>query len=149
MTSSVHLSTFWCLQTSLELDNLLSNSAKACSDAPETTISSGDAFRMLQDLTYILVIPWGSSDLCTDVCETAWSAGTAMQLSGRLQEQYYGRHVAVFSLQCVLYNHMSFRDLLFIFVTVRRFTTSSDGMHYVILSIYIYLVNLATDGCCS
>jgi len=39
----------------LELCNVLSDSARAFTDAPESTSSYGGAFRMLRDLKYTIV----------------------------------------------------------------------------------------------
>jgi len=54
-TSPVLLSTSRCSQTPLEQSNVLSDSARAFSGAPESTCSCGGAFKMLRDLTYRIV----------------------------------------------------------------------------------------------
>jgi len=55
LTLPVLLSTSKCSQTTLELSKVLSDSARAFSGAPESTCSYGGAFRMIRDLTYVLV----------------------------------------------------------------------------------------------
>jgi len=115
-TSPVLPSTSRCSQTALELRNVLSDSARAFSCAPESTCSYGGAFSMLRDLTYRIVKFWSCWDLCADLRETSRAAETAAQHCGRLG--------AVFSQQWFLHNHKAFRLIIFIFVTVRRFTTS-------------------------
>jgi hypothetical protein len=59
-TSAMLLSTSRCSQPPLELSNVLSDSARAFSGAPESTCTYGGAFRMLQDLTYRIVKFWSS-----------------------------------------------------------------------------------------
>jgi len=59
-TSPVLPSTSRCSQTALELRNVLSDSARAFSGAPESTGSHGGAIRMLRDLTYRIGKFWSS-----------------------------------------------------------------------------------------
>ena len=105
VTTPVLLSTSRCSQTPLELSNVLSDSARAFSGAPESTCSYGGAFRMLQDLTYRIVKFWSSWDVCTDLWETSRAAGTAVQLCGRLWEQLRTLHSTAGNL--VPYSHSS------------------------------------------
>ena len=76
-TSPVLLSAARRSQTPLELRKALSDSARAFSGAPESTCSSGGAFRMLRDLTYRIVKFGSSWDLCEDLREASREAETA------------------------------------------------------------------------
>ena len=87
VTSPVLLSSSRCSQTPQELSDVLSDSPRAFSGAPESTCSYGGAFRMLQDLTYSIVKFWSSWDLCADLRQTSRAAKTAMQLCERLRQQ--------------------------------------------------------------
>jgi hypothetical protein len=106
----------------LEIRKVLSDSARACSGAPESTCSYGDAFRMLQDLTNRLVKDCISWDLWTDWRSTSREAEATVQLCGRLG--------AVFSLQWFLDNLKALCLIIFAIVTVTRFTRSQNAMHY-------------------
>jgi hypothetical protein len=66
----VLLSTSRCSQPHLELCKMLSDSARAFSRASESTSSAGGAFRMLRDLTIMIVKFWSCGDLCTGLRET-------------------------------------------------------------------------------
>ena len=127
-TSPVLPSTCRCSQTALELCNVLSDSARDFSGAPESTCSYGGGFRMLRDMTYRIVQCWSSSDPCADLRATAGAAETTMQLCGRLRKQPRPLHCrrlgAVFSQQWFFHNHKSFRLIIFVVVIVTRFTTS-------------------------
>ena len=116
VTSPVLPSTSRCFQTPLELSNVLSDSARAFSGAPESTCSYGGAFRKLRDLTYRIVKFQSSWDLCADLREASRAAQTTAQ--------HCGRHVAVFSQQWFLHNHKEFHITIFVFVTVTKFATS-------------------------
>jgi len=78
-TSPVLLSTSRSSQTPLEISNVLSDSARAFSGVPESTCRCGGAFRMLRDLTYMIVKFWSSWDLCAALQETSRAAETAAQ----------------------------------------------------------------------
>jgi len=73
-----------CSETPLELGEVLSDSARAFSGAPETTCSYGGAFRMLQDLTYRVVKFWSSWDLYAGPWETSRAGQTSAPISWRL-----------------------------------------------------------------
>ena len=103
--SPVLLSTSRCSKTPLELSNVLSDSERAFSGAPESTGRYAGVFRMLQNLTYRIVKFWSSWDLCTDLWKTSKAVETAAQLCGRLQEQLWPLHSTVEDL--VLYSHSS------------------------------------------
>jgi len=137
--SPVLLSTSWYSQTPLALSNVLSNSARAFSGAPESTCSYGGTFRMLWDLTFRKVKFWSSWGPCADLQETSWAAETAEQVCGRLG--------AIVSQQWFLrfHNHTVFR-LSYSSVPVTRFATAYYGMHYLSVSTYIHTVILAADG---
>jgi len=116
-TSTVLLGTSRCSQTSLELSNVLSDSARAFSGAPESTCSYGGAFRMLRDLTSRIVKYWSYRDLCSDLWETSKRAETAEQLCGILREQPRPLGSSVGGL--VLYSHSSGS-----YTTTRHFVVS-------------------------
>jgi hypothetical protein len=80
------ISSTW-YQTPLELSKVLSDCARAFSDAPESTCSYWGAFRMIQDLTYRIVKLWSSWDLCADVLETWREAETTAQSCRIVGEQ--------------------------------------------------------------
>jgi len=123
-TSPVLLSTSRCSQTLLELSKVLSDSARACSGALESTCSYGGAFSILQDLTHRKVKFWSSWNLCVDLRETSSEVETAAQVCASRHEQLCGRHDAVFAQQWLLHKHKAFHLMIFVFVKVTRFTTS-------------------------
>jgi len=123
-TSPVLLSTSSCSQTPLKLSKVLSDCARAFSGAPERTWSYGGAFRMLRDMIYWIVKCWSSGDLCADLRETSRAALRETSGAAKTPAQHYRRPGAVFPLQWFLLNHKAFRLVIFIFVTVTRFTTS-------------------------
>jgi len=146
VTSPLLLSSSRCSQTPLELSEVLSDSVRGLSGAPERTYRYGGAFSMLRDLTHRMVQCWSCCDLCPYLQETLREAETAAQLCRKLREQprllrsFCGRLGAVFSQQWYLPNHKAFHHIIFIFVT------SYYGMYYLSLSIYIHTINLAADG---
>jgi len=75
-----------------------------------------ELWRCFQDAASGIVKFWRSWDLSADLRDTSSVAETAAQLCGTID--------AVFSQQWLLHNHKVFRLIIFIFVTVTRFTTS-------------------------
>jgi len=104
-TSLVLLNTSRCFQAPLELSKVLSDSARALLDATQSPHSYGDAFRMLQDLTYWIVKFGNSCDLSAGQQETSRAAEISAQL--------YRRLGAIFSQQLFLgfHNHNAFHLL--------------------------------------
>jgi len=125
--SPVLLSTSWCSRPPLELWNVLSDSARAFSCAPESTCSDGSAFRMLQNLTIRIVKFWSCWDHCAGLQETS-RAAPLHKLCRRLG--------VVFSQQWFLRfnNHKAFHRSNWS-DTVTRFATSYYGVSYLSLSI--------------
>jgi len=80
----VYLAHSICSQAPLELSNMLSDSARACSSASESTSRYGGAFRMLQYLTHRIVKFWSHYKVCTDLWETLRAAEISAQLCRRL-----------------------------------------------------------------
>jgi hypothetical protein len=78
VTSSVLLSTCRCSQTPLELNKVVSDSARAISGAPSRIVKF-----------------WSWWDLCTDLQKTLREAETAVQLSGILREPPRPLHSSV------------------------------------------------------
>jgi len=120
-TSPVLLSTCRCSQTPLELSNVLSDSPRAVSGAPESTCSYGGGFRMLRDLTYRIVKFWNSWDLCADLREISRAGETSAQLSGRLRGQPRLLHTSAGDL--VPYSHSSSSN-----ITTRHFVLSYSSL---------------------
>jgi len=143
-TSPVLPSTSRCSQTTLELHNVLSDSATAFSDAPESTCSYGEAFRMLRDLTYRIVKFWSFWDICTDLQETSRAAETAAQLCRRLHEQRRPLHSTEGDL--VLYTHSggSYTTTRHFVLSYSSLLQSQDSRHHNIahiisVAVYMYI----------
>jgi len=77
--SAVLLSTSRCSQPPLELCKVLSDSARAFSDAPESTCSDEGALRMLRDLMIRIIKIWLCWNLCASLRETSRAAETSAQ----------------------------------------------------------------------
>jgi len=146
-TSPVLPSASRCFQTPLELSKVFSDSARAFPGALESSCSYGDAFRMLQDLTYRIVKFWSSWDLCTDLWETLKQAETAAQLWRRLRKLPRPLQSTVGDL--VLYTHSSGS-----YITTRHFVLSYSPLlqsqillHHnmactIWVSLYIYIESI-------
>jgi hypothetical protein len=115
-TSPVLICTSRCSQATLELSNVLSDSARAFSGVPESACSYGGGFRMLPDLTYRRIKCWRYWDLSADPQETSRTAETTSLLCMRLG--------AIRSPELLLDNHKAFRLIIFVFATITRFGTS-------------------------
>ena len=96
-SSPVLLSIFRCSQTPLELSKVLSDCARACSGAPESTCSYGGALRILRALTYRIEKFGISGDLCTDLWQTLTAALGETSRTARTATQHCGRLGAIFS----------------------------------------------------
>jgi len=129
-TLPVFLSTCKCLQTPLELSNMLPDSARPFSGAPKGSCTDRGAFRMLWDYTYRIVKCWSSWNLCADLRETSRAAENAAQHRGGLS--------AIFAQLWLWHNHKAFRVIIFIIVTVTRLATLYYGIHCLSLYIYTY-----------
>ena len=70
-----------CPEAPLELCNVLSDSERACSGAPERTCSYGGAFKMLRDLTYRILKFWNSWDFDRRLRPRCSSAGDLLPYS--------------------------------------------------------------------
>jgi len=137
--SPVLLGTSRCSQTTLEVSDVLSDSARAFSGAPESTCSSGGAFRMLQDVTYRIIKFWSFWDLCADLRETSRAAETTVQL--------YGRHQSSRDC-CAALCETWCRILTAVILTQPQGTLSllqsQDSLHHnmgciIYVSVYIYI----------
>jgi hypothetical protein len=119
--SPVLVSISRCFQTSLERSNVLSDSAWPFSSAPESTCWYGNAFRMLQDLTYGNVKLWNTWDLGADQREITCAAQIVMQLGRRLRRQPRPLHSTLGDL--VQYSHSSSS-----YITTRHFILSYSSL---------------------
>jgi len=130
-----------CSLAPLQLRNVLSDSARAFSDAPERTCSSGVTCGMLPYMTCRIVKLRSSWDLCTGLQVTSRAAETSLQLCRWLgavfpQQWLFGFHyVKAF--------HLSYSSLW----QVR------DSLHHKMpcivslsIAIYIHTGNQAADG---
>jgi len=129
-TSPVLPSTSRCSQTPLELRNVLSDSARAFSGAPESSCRYGGAFRMLRDLTYRIVKLWSSWDLCADLRETSRAAETAAQLCGKRREQPRPLHSTAGDLVPSSHSSGSYTTTRHFVISYSSLLQSQDSLHH-------------------
>jgi len=134
-TSPVLPSTSRCFQTALQQRNVLSDSARAFSCAPESTCSYGGAFRMLRDLTCRIVKFWSCWELCADLRETSRAVETAAQLCGRFQKQPIPLDSTAGDLMLYSHSRGSYTTTRHFVLSYSSMLQSQDSLHHTMACI--------------
>lgn len=133
-TSPVLLGNYRCSYTPLELRNVLPDSARAISDAPENTCSCGGSFRIL----------WYLTDRILN-CRSRWDVGTSWWETKRVVQTSAQPRIRYYTWWCDLtavvvmvpwLHGISF--IILIFVIVTRFVASWNVMFYLPKPLNIY-----------